>query len=100
MTILVFGFGASNHSVLFLLTMHEVAGGCMKARGRVKMIQQEREARKINLPFCHLKGNRYHISPDKFGSCAILINPRTERIDKGLKHSLSLCITNAILYAR
>ena len=66
MTILVFGFGASNHSVLFLLTMHEVAGGCMKARGRVKMIQQEREARKINLPFCHLKGNkgnRYRIYP-------------------------------------
>lgn len=64
MTILVFGFGASNHSLLFLLTMHDVAGGCMKAKGRVKMIQQEREARKINLPFCHLKGNkgknRYH----------------------------------------
>jgi len=27
----------------------------MKPNGRVKMIQQEREANRISLPFCHLR---------------------------------------------
>jgi len=30
----------------------------MKPNGRVKMIQQEREANKISLPFCHLRTNK------------------------------------------
>lgn len=69
----------------------------MKAKGRVKMIQQEREARKINLPFCHLKQREKSRSPDdQFGTRAIL-SYTLERIDKGLKRSFSLSLSLSIL---